>query len=411
MNIEDLIEYENESTFLDFKGKQYLKLEYFKFIKDVLSMANADIKEEKYIIIGIKKYTDGNYDVIGINKTDFIDAATYQQIITENIEPYLSIEYLPFNFRNKLIGIFKISDNNDKPYMMKKDFGSLKKGDSFIRKGTSQNRLLRSDLDKILKNKLDNQTFSGKIEICFSENRKKEIKLEALKKDFKFPSDIEAMDIKKSIKFEIESKSYPEKNVNLSSILNENVNFDEAKKIIENNFESRGKRLSDFPKIIKLLDDLKNVVNNFREEDYYELLEKNSHKLNFDILNNGNKYIKDAAIELNFKSKFLAVSAEEIEEPQSYSPPGVHGINFAKLAKLKMIMQKYPEATYENGYAKILYEIGDLKHHINKIKIFDTPIRIVLQRNLRNKNVKVFCKIYGENLPKPFEEILIIKVI
>lgn len=325
MNLEDLIEYENESTFLDFKEEQYLKPKYFDFVKDILSMANADFKEEKYIIIGIRKKTDGSYDVIGINKTDFIDAATYQQIITENIEPYLPIEYLPFNFKNKLLGVFKISDNNDKPYMMKKEFGPLKIGDSFIRKGTSQNRLLRSDWDKILKDKLDNQTFSGKIEICFSENRKKEIKLKALNKDFKFPSTNAEMTIKNSIKFKIESESYPEKNVDLSSILNEDVNFDEAKKIIENNFESRGKELSDFPTIIKLLDDLKNVEDNYKEEDYYELLEKNSHKLNFNILNNGNKYIKDAAIELNFKSKFLSVSVEEIEEPRSYSPLGING--------------------------------------------------------------------------------------
>ena len=411
MNLEDLIEYENESTFLDFKEKQYLKPSYVDFIKDILSMANADFKEEKYIIIGIRKKTDGSYNVVGISKIDFIDAATYQQIITENIEPYLPIEYSSFTFKNKLLGVFKISNNNDKPYMMKKEYRSLKIGDSFIRKGTSQNRLLRSDLDRINKEKFDSNIFTGKIEICFSENRKKEIELTSLNKDFNFPSDDAVMDIKNSIKSKIESESYPEKDVNLSSILNEDVNFDEVKKIIENNFESRDKKLSDYPKITKLLDDLNKAKDDYKEEDEYELFEGNSHKLNFDILNNGNKYIKDAAIELNFKSKFLAVSVEEIEEPQSYSPSGVHGINFAKLAKVKMMMQKYPVATYENGYAKIIYEIGDLKHHINKIKIFETPIRIVLARDLRNKNVKVCCKIYGENLPKPFEEILKIKVI
>lgn len=86
-------------------------------------------------------------------------------------------------------------------------------------------------------------------------------------------------------------------------------------------------------------------------------------------------------------------------------------INFTKLANMKTIMHKYPEATYENGYAKIIYEIGDLKHHINNIKIFETPIRIVFARNLKNKNVEICCKIYGENLPVPFEEILRIKVI
>ncbi len=134
--IDELIRYENENSSLDFKVVQYTKDKHEDLIKDILSMANANVEGEKYIIVGVKHKTSNDRDIIGIKKEDFSDSATYQQLIRENIEPDILIEYSPYEIDGKYVGIFRIKEANNKPYMMKKDFGKkLKKGDCFIRKG------------------------------------------------------------------------------------------------------------------------------------------------------------------------------------------------------------------------------------------------------------------------------------
>ena len=49
-NLDELVRYENENTDLDFKGTQYMKKQHEALIKDIMSMANADTENDRYII-------------------------------------------------------------------------------------------------------------------------------------------------------------------------------------------------------------------------------------------------------------------------------------------------------------------------------------------------------------------------
>jgi len=51
--------------------------------------------------------------------------------------------------------------------MMRKDYRGLRQGDAFIRKGTHQHRLTRSDFDRIFKEKTAAEGFAGVIQIEF----------------------------------------------------------------------------------------------------------------------------------------------------------------------------------------------------------------------------------------------------
>lgn len=147
MNIEDMILYENEHTGLDFKSKQYEKKE--EFLKDLIAMANAEFEGQRYIIMGLKVLPGGQREFLPINILEFKDDAEYQQIVRANIEPSLKFIYKPIEVNNNLLGYFEIDPIEDPPYSMKKDFQPLKAGDSFIRKGSQQERMNRSDLEKI----------------------------------------------------------------------------------------------------------------------------------------------------------------------------------------------------------------------------------------------------------------------
>lgn len=156
--LKDIIEYEDESSYIDFKQVQYIKNKnkdkdmYQELIKDIMAMANSDYLGDKYIIIGIKDIKGQKKQVIGIEEA-IIDDADYQQLINENIEPEIKFSYLSGRIDNKVIPYFVIYDNLDKPYMMKKKYKNLERGDSYKRIGSSCIKLDRRDYDNIYSSK------------------------------------------------------------------------------------------------------------------------------------------------------------------------------------------------------------------------------------------------------------------
>jgi len=158
----EIIEYENESHKVDFKkceyglGKNPKKNE---ILKDFLSFANNLSDDDKYIIIGIKELEDKTKEIVGIEKPT--DEAAYRQFINENIEPQINFEYNNVEYNGNSVYYFKIFNNIDRPYLIKKECKNpengkteLRYGDGFIRIGTSTKKIGRKELDDITRNKL-----------------------------------------------------------------------------------------------------------------------------------------------------------------------------------------------------------------------------------------------------------------
>ncbi|WP_242396689.1 helix-turn-helix domain-containing protein [Clostridium butyricum] len=149
--LEELIKFESESNYIDFKAKQYSKEQNEELLKDIMSMVNSDAEGYKYIIIGVKCIPGQDNEVKGIDE-NIKDDSEYQQLVENNIEPNINFSYISDEIEGKKIAYFYIDDNNiDKPYMVKKDNNKLKKGDAFKRIGSSQRKLLRRDYDEIYK--------------------------------------------------------------------------------------------------------------------------------------------------------------------------------------------------------------------------------------------------------------------
>ena len=161
-NIIDIINYENESHRIDFKqleyrlGKDRKKNE---ILKDFLSFANNLSDDDKFIIIGVKQNKDGTNELIGVEQPT--DEAQYRQFINEYIEPQINYEYRNFQYNDKTICYFRIYNNNDRPYLFKKDCPNPEDGkkeynygDGYIRVGTSTKKIGRKEIDDINENKL-----------------------------------------------------------------------------------------------------------------------------------------------------------------------------------------------------------------------------------------------------------------
>jgi hypothetical protein len=396
MNLDDLISYENENTSLDFKSVQYKKENYEDLIKDVMSMANADIEVDRFIIIGIKHKPFGEKNVVGIEKTEFVDSATFQQIILENIEPHVNLDYTPYEYDGKLLGIIKISNCNEKPYMMKKDFKKLKKGDTFIRKGTQQCRMERRDYEKIYSLRKPNNDFAEKVKIGFDNNQFcKEINLNANEK-FDLPSQLAKRKIEEIIDKKRHELKIQELNPHKQVIKPLDFHLSNL---------SFGRPLPYEKRTIEELEkNLLNVEEVYKEDDYYEFFEVHSHKINIHILNQGSSYIEDAFIEVTIeKVEGLIISSRIYEKPKDNS------ILSYSIVNEPIKIDYYPMVEQENSYYKVTQHLGDIKHHLPTTS-FVEPLRVVLTEKTKGKKIQLNFKLFGKNLEEPIIEQLNINV-
>lgn len=136
---------QTEHEGLDFKKGLYVKQSYEELLKDVLAMANAKIKGSRYIIFGVKENAQQLKEIFEI--TNSVDAATYQQIILENIEPQLVCHLIYVNYQEKRIAVLEIPEPNEQPYLLKKKYGTLHKGFCYVRKGSKNEYATKADFD------------------------------------------------------------------------------------------------------------------------------------------------------------------------------------------------------------------------------------------------------------------------
>lgn len=394
MNLDELIEYESENTSLDFKAEEYGK-NNFELIKDVMSMANAHTNRKKYIIVGVKDNPNEDREIIGLKTIS--DQAILENIIQENIEPIIHFKYYKYEFKGKMLGIIEIGDNRNRPYMMKKDNASLKKGDSWIRKGSRQSRVVREDIDKMIQERLSYIDIK-EIKIGIGNNFEKEqyIKIPVINLDEK-PSNIEKNRLEELLE---KLRSYDKEDKKREKLFLVNKNFGEylndSKKIrVGTNFLGQSVYYDEK----KILEKIKNVTTEFYDEDYYFLLEENSLKLNFSIYNGTNIFLEDVKIEFKIPKDVFFV-AESIPEKPNYDSFGM------KLPS--SFVMGYPNVEEENNYY-IVTEYFDNIRHKDLTMIFSEDLRCCKIREYKGNKINIKYKISAKNLETPIEDILVLK--
>lgn len=391
-DLDDKIRYDNENSGLDFKKIQYKKEMHQDLIKDVMCMANADIDGNRYIIIGVDHKSSNERDFIGIKKEEFVDNATYQQLIKENIEPEISIDYFAHEIDGVCLGIFKISQCYNKPYMMKKKYKELEIGHCWIRKGSHQFRMTREDHDRIIAKRTSCNEFNGKIKIYFSNYAQyQEITLPTAKdiQLIQLPSERAANKIRDILKRKKSSPNlihYPA----LPPLFGHSVPYEDR------SIEELEKNLID-------------VKETYEDDDCYEFFELRSHKLNITISNEGDAYIEDASLQIDInKIEGLFIPEKVFKKPERSSFPYINA---------NLGFDGYPEVKDMGDFIRIhksnrlgLLVKWDIKHQLPE-EAFGEPVRFLFSKNLEGKVIQLKCKLYGKNLKEPFETTLKIKVV
>ena len=127
-----------ESDTLDFKSEQYKLSDNeskSKFIKDILAFSNTKRSSAAYIFIGV--------DINKINKRNLItidkqyDDSLFQSLIKDKINPIPKFLFYHVEHKGIMLGIFRIEVGLQRPYKPTKDFGILRKGTIYIRRGST----------------------------------------------------------------------------------------------------------------------------------------------------------------------------------------------------------------------------------------------------------------------------------
>lgn len=390
-DLNDIIEFEDESLTVDFKSLQYRKESNEALIKDIVSMANAKTSEDRFIIIGVNHDSNGNRKFVSIEES-FIDDATYQQLIHENVEPELNFNYSPFKYKEFTLGVIRIFNSNNPPYMLKKEYGKLKKGDSFIRKGSHQTRISRADIDFYFSQKSFNSSFNGEVDVKFESSNDIVLILNP-PKNLNLPSDIAKLRIEKIIE---EKESISKITNNLIPDFNSNI-------------------LASFPgsayghrSIETLRTNLLNVKNTYYKDDLFYVFEEVAFKVNILLENSSDKYLEDASIEIYIPIVDFIYVADQVHRKQIQKGQIIGVAHVPEPMSWEHL--NYPLVEVHDEYYLIKEDFGDLKHGLSSTAL-KVPFRLFLAPDCVSQIIEIKVKIYGKNLIKPIFNNLKIKIV
>ena len=143
--------YEEEGSTLDFKREQYAFVkasdeEKSELLKDILGFVNGWRRAEAFILIGVEDVQGGRGIVRGIS--DHLPDHSLQQFVNSLTNRPVQFGYEACEIQGKQVGVIRI-ELQRRPVYLKRDFGKLKKGEVYVRRGSSTDPTKPADPDEI----------------------------------------------------------------------------------------------------------------------------------------------------------------------------------------------------------------------------------------------------------------------
>lgn len=143
--------YEEESPTLDFKRDQYAFAkatdeEKSELLKDIIGFVNCWRRSDAFILIGVEDVQGGRGIVHDIS--DHLQDHSLQQFVNSLTNRPVQFGYEACEIEGKQVGIIRI-ELQRRPIFLKRDYGKLKKGEVYVRRGSSTDPTKPADPDEI----------------------------------------------------------------------------------------------------------------------------------------------------------------------------------------------------------------------------------------------------------------------
>ena len=168
--LEDLIRLENANSALAFRRTPYRAGEREAFVIDMLALANSQVAGARLLVLGIDDAVGGKRRIKGVDREELVQLiASYQRTVAEYIEPALEISMRSLTLQGRVVAVIVVRSGEDQPYLVQKSISKrVRRGDGWIRRGTQQARLGRSDLQSMFKSRTLAGSMGCEIQVVFA---------------------------------------------------------------------------------------------------------------------------------------------------------------------------------------------------------------------------------------------------
>jgi len=158
----------HESDTLDFKRDQYPfegagNEAKGELLKDILAFANAWNTSDAHILIGAEEVPGERARVVGLSR--HLDDAKVQQFVNSKTNTPVRFCYIVSEFEEKSVGVIRISRDQRRPIFLNNDFGRLRRGAVYIRRGSSTDEARPDEIVRMGSEAVSTATPSPNVEL------------------------------------------------------------------------------------------------------------------------------------------------------------------------------------------------------------------------------------------------------
>lgn len=167
--IADIVRTAAPSSALQLRGEAYGEDGIREFLIDLVAIANAPVEGERYIVTGCDAAAVAEQRILGIDAAERHRADRYRRAAADYIEPPIRLRFDTIEIDDKPVGVFRIGDCQDRPYMMRIDFSeTLRRGDAYMRVNDRAVKLGRRQLQGLFEERFRDAVSASTVEVGFA---------------------------------------------------------------------------------------------------------------------------------------------------------------------------------------------------------------------------------------------------
>ncbi len=385
--LEKIVREGKEGEQVLFRRGAYTRQSQEELLRDVVSLANANVEGERVIILGVEAGVHGA-TIFDIPREAIDGTHRYHGVIRDFIEPPLNMLARSLTVDGKHLVALILDDCQDKPYMMRADHSErLRRGDAWIRVKTENQRMGRRQLEAVFADRFAEALYTGKVEVGFDGNMlSQEMTVNTADAEL-----LPSKDAKEKLTTLIEAKEQK------GAIADENTfitRLTHARLFgADQPYQSHS--------VSELRKELDNLVERYRDHDDYFRFEQHGQKVNLALVNQSEQELKGASIALMVPraSKFLLARRAP-----------VNPANELKARKVYDDESSYPTVSELEKAYQVTENLGNVAPG-QSLLAFKEPLRLFADKSLAGQKVTLFYKLYGRNLRQPISGKLFLKLV
>jgi hypothetical protein len=378
-----LIRFESPHSGLAFRKYLYGPGDEDEVVADCLALANAEVKGRRFLIIGVDAADAENRRLRGVDRGELARfRKRFERLLARCVEPELDATVRAVELDGKLIGYVRIEQGEAPPYLATRALGKkIQAGQGYIRRGSKNYPLRRSDLKRMFANVEVPQ--KGKPPVCvrFAGNEPSErLTLPALSVS-RLPSELAAERLKGMLEMHDQARErFGRTETGLSRLMYAKLYGAEVP------FEKHSDQ--------SLVSALQNVDIDYSAADAHYLYEVRAHRLNLLVSNDSESSLHGAVLEVTVPRVEGTGLAERVFDEDKITSRASSG---------------YPAITPGKHTVSIRAELGTL-YAGRSVRAFVEPARFWARPAAAGKAVPLDFELGAEELEAPIRGSLIIYI-